>query len=56
MTCPFDGRAGGAALLTVGTLSLGGSLALFILDTKQSSGSQVVAAPGSAGLSVTGSF
>lgn len=56
MTCPFDGRAGGAALLTVGTLSLGGSLALFILDTKQSSGSQLVAAPGSAGLSVTGSF
>jgi hypothetical protein len=37
MTCPFDGRAGGAALLTVGTLSLGGSLALFILDAKQQS-------------------
>lgn len=36
MTCPFDGRAGGAALLTVGTLSLGGSLALFILDARQS--------------------
>lgn len=56
MTCPFDGRAGGAALLTVGTLSLGGSLALFILDTKQNSGSQVLAAPGTPGLSVSGSF
>ncbi len=54
-TCPFDGRAGGAALLTIGTLSLGGSLALFILDTRQNSGSQVLAAPGRAGLSLTGS-
>lgn len=38
MSCPFDGRAGGAVLLTVGTLAIGGSLALFILDGKQSQG------------------
>lgn len=58
MTCPFDGRAGGAALLTIGTLSLGGSLALFLLDAQKPASSQTAMQPTPAtpALSLSGSF
>lgn len=58
MTCPFDGRAGGAALLTIGTLSLGGSLALFLLDAQKPASAQTSTLPTTAtpAVSLEGSF
>ena len=56
MTCPFERRAGGAALLTVGTLSLGGSLALFILDAKQSASTPAALPATSGGLTLGTEF
>ncbi len=55
MTCTFDGRAGGAAFLTIGIVSLGGSLALFLLDAQKPA--QTAALPsGPAAISLVGEF
>ena len=47
MTCPFDGRAGGSAA-DHWHLSLGGSLALFLLDAQKPASSQTAMQPTSA--------